>query len=192
MGGKVMATRNEALYPTPKLRAHRPRTDALQPANGDVQEETYTEDLPKRRGLLSIYWKHIVAGMCITLGFYLLMTRLVLPFIVQTQQQWNYGYSRVSDFDFNVGHGGTSHFITQYYRNQIVIIEMPVDHPERSKIYAVYESVQGDINQHVVTLTTAYVSRNAVQGKPDVIVSVSGFAVPIVLYNTGDSFRTGE
>jgi hypothetical protein len=187
-----MAARNDALFPTPKLRAHRPRTDALQPANGDVQEAAYTEDVPKRQSLLSIYWKHIVAGMCISLGFYLLMTRLVLPFVIQTQEQWNYGYSRVSVTDLNVGHGGMSHFIAQYYKSQIVVIEMPVDHPEQSKIYALSETVEGDTSQHVITLTTAYVRRNAVPGKPDLVVSVSGFAIPVVLYNTGDSFKTGE
>jgi hypothetical protein len=185
--------KNNALYPTPTLRAHRPRTsDALQTPNGDEQEEAYTEDLPKRQGLLARYWKHIVAGMCISLGFYLLMTRLVLPFVLQTQEHWNYGYSRVSVTDLNVGHGGMSHFIAQYYKNQIVVIEMPVDHPEQSKIYTLSETVEGDSSQHVITLSTAYVRHNAVPGKPDLIVSVSGFAVPVVLYNTGDSFKTGE
>jgi hypothetical protein len=130
--------------------------------------------------------------MSIMLGFYLLMTRLVLPFVVSTQEHWNYGYSRVSVYDLNVGHGGMSHFVTQYHKNQVVIIEMPVDQPEQSKIYAVSETVAGDTSQHVVSLTTAYVSRYAIQGKPDLVASVSGFAIPVVLYNTGDSFRTGE
>jgi hypothetical protein len=187
-----MPTRNEALFPTPKLRAHRPRTDALQSPPGDVQEDVYTDDLPKRPGLLATHWKHLVAGTCLMLGFYLLMTRLVLPFVINTQEHWNYGYSRVSVYDLNVGHGGVSHFVAQYYKNQVVIIEMPVDHLDRSKIYAVSEMTVGDTSQHVVTLTTAYIRRHAVQGKPDLIASVSGFAVPVVLYNTGDSFRVGE
>jgi hypothetical protein len=150
------------------------------------------EDLPKRKGLHAAYWKHVVAGMALMLGFYLLMSRIVLPVVIQTQEHWNYGYSRVSVTDLNVGHGGMSHFIAQYYKNQIVVIEMPVDHPEQSKIYALSETVEGDTGQHVITLTTAYVRRNAVPGKPDLVVSVSGFAVPVVLYNTGDSFKTGE
>jgi hypothetical protein len=63
MGGALVPTRNEALFPTPKLRAHRPRTDALQPPPGDVQDETYTtEQLPKRPGLLALYWKYLAAG----------------------------------------------------------------------------------------------------------------------------------
>jgi hypothetical protein len=187
-----VAARNDALYPIPKLRAHRPRTsDALQPES-DVQEEVVTQELAPRQGLIATYWKHVLAGMCLMLGFYLLMSRLVLPFVIQTQEHWNYGASRVSVYDLNVGHGGTSHFITQYYKNQIVVIEMPVDHPERSKIYALSETVAGDSSQHVITLTTAYVSRKAVPGRPDLVVSVSGFAVPVVLYNTGESFKTGE
>jgi hypothetical protein len=188
-----MAARKDELYPTPTLRAHRSRTsDALQQPDSDVQEEPVTQELVPRRGLFATYWKHVLAGMCLMLSFYLLMSRFVLPFIIQTQEHWNYGASRVNVVDLNVGHGGVSHFITQYYKDQIVVIEMPVDHPERSKIYALYETVEGDTSQHVITLTTAYVRRNAVPGKPDLIVSVSGFAVPVVLYNTGDSFRTGE
>jgi len=189
-----MPTRHEGLYPTPTLRAHRPRTsDALQAPPADVQDNNYvTEELPKHPDLLALYWKHLLAAACLMLGFYLLMTRLVLPFVMSTQEHWNYGYSRVSVYDLNVGHGGVSHFVAQYYKNQIVIIEMPVDHPDQSKIYAVSETVAGDTSQHIVTLSTAYVSRHAVQGKPDLIASVSGFAIPVVLYNTGDSFRTGE
>jgi hypothetical protein len=186
-----MKTKSE-LYPTPTLRAHRPRTsDAVQPLDADEQE-VVTQDLPRRRGLLATYWPHILTGMGLMLGFYLLMSRLVLPFVVNTQQQWNYGYSRITEYDLNVGHHGTSHFVAQYYKNQIVVIEMPVDHPEQSKIYALSETVAGDTSQHIVTLTTAYVNRHAVKGKPDLIVSVSGFSVPVVLYNTGDSFRAGE
>jgi hypothetical protein len=130
--------KDNALYPTPVLRAHRPRTsDALQQPDSDVQpEEPVTQELVPRRGLLASHWHHALAGAMLFLGFYLLMTRLVLPFIVQTQEHWTYGASRVNVVDLNVGHGGTSHFITQYYKNQIVVIEMPVDHPERSKIYS--------------------------------------------------------
>jgi hypothetical protein len=175
------------------LRAHRPRTsDALQVPDSDVQEEVYTQDLPKWQGLFRRHWPHVVAGMALILGFYLLMTCLVLPFVVNTQQRWDYGYSRVSVYDFNVGHKGVSHFVAQYYKNQIVIVEIPVDHPEQSHIYSVYESVSGDNGEHVITLTTTYVNRHAIAGKPDLVVSVSGFAIPVVLYNTGDSFRTEE
>jgi len=187
-----MALRRDDLQPPKILRAHRPRTsDALQPLKADVQEDVTTQELP-HTGIMQAYWKYVVAGMCITLGFYLLLSHLVIPFVVATQEHWNYGYSRVSVTDLDVGHNGMSHFIAQYYKNQIVIVEMPINHPEESKIYAVYESVEGDTSQHVVTLTTAYVSRKDTPGKPDLIVSVSGFAVPVVLYNTGESFRTGE
>ena len=186
-----MAARKDELYPTPTLRAHRPRTsDALQQPDSDVQQEPVTQQLMPRRGIIASYWPHALAGAMLFLGFYLLMTRLVLPFIIKTQEHWNYGASRVNVVDLDVGHGGTSHFITQYYKNQIVVIEMPVDHPERSKIYALSETVEGDSSQHVITLSTAYIRRNAVPGKPDLIVSVSGSAVPVVLYNTGDSFTT--
>jgi hypothetical protein len=187
-----MALRRDDLQPPKILRAHRPRTsDALQQPDSDAQQEPITQELVPRRDLIATHWHHLLAGIMLFLGFYLILSRLVLPFIVQTQEHWNYGYSRVSVVDLNVGHGGTSHFITQYYKNQIVVIEIPVDHPERSKIYSLSETVAGNSSQHVITLTAAYVRRNGVPGKPDLVVSVSGFAVPVVLYNTGDSFSTG-
>jgi hypothetical protein len=187
-----MAARNDALYPVPKLRAHRSRTsDAVQPIDADEQE-VVTQELSKQQGLLASYWKYLVAGMCLMFGFYLLMTQLILPFVSNTQQQWNYGSSRITEYDLNVGHGGISHFVAQYYHKQVVIIEMPVDRPEQSKIYAVSETIAEDSSQHIITLSIAYVRRNPIAGKPDLVVSVSGFALPVVLYNTGDSFRVGE
>jgi hypothetical protein len=175
------------------LRAHRPRTsDAVQPPDGDAQDEAYTQDLPKRHGLLTRHGKHLIAGMVLMLGFYLLLSRLIIPFVVNTQQHWEYGYSRVSVYDFNVGHHGISHFVAQYYKKQIVVVEIPVDNPNQSHIYAASETVEGDTGEHVITLSTAYVSRHPIAGKPDLIVSVSGFAIPVVLYNTGESFQVGE
>jgi hypothetical protein len=187
-----MALRKDELLPPKILRAHRPRTsDAVQVPDSDVQPEAYTEPLPKRPGLLAAYWRYLLAGACLMLGFYLLMSRIVLPFVVAAQEHWNYGASRVSVYDLNVGHGGVSHFITEYYRNQIIVIEMPVSDPGKSHIYALAESLAGNSSQHVVSLSTAYVSHSAQPGKPDLLVSVSGAAIPLVLYNTGDAFKSG-
>jgi hypothetical protein len=187
-----MPTRNEALFQPPKLRAHRPRTsDAVQVPTDDIQPDAYTEPLPKRPGLLAAYWRYLLAGACLMLGFYLLMSRIVLPFVVDTQERWNYGASRVSVYDLNVGHDGISHFITEYYRNQIIVIEMPVNDTGKSHIYVLAESLAGDSGQHVVSLSTAYIRRSATPGKPDLLVSVSGTAIPLVLYNTGDAFKAG-
>jgi hypothetical protein len=185
-----MPTRNEALYPTPKLRAHRPRTDALQPPPGDLQEDVYTDDVSKRQSLLAAHWHHLLAGAALFLGFYLLLSRIILPFIVDTTAHWDYGAARISHYDLDVGHGGTSHFITEYYRNQAIVIEMPLHDPGHSHIYALAESLAGNDSQRVVSLTPAYVSHSAVRGKPDLLVSVSGSAIPRVLYNTGNGFRT--
>jgi hypothetical protein len=68
---------------------------------------------------------------------------------------------------------------------------MPVRDPNHSHIYALAESLAGDSNQHVVSLTTAYINHSAAPGKPDLLVSVSGAAIPLVLYNTGDAFKAG-
>jgi hypothetical protein len=187
-----MALRKDSLQPPKILRAHRPRTsDAVQVPADDTPPQAYTEPLPKRPGLLAAYWRFLLAGACLMLGCYLLMSRIILPFVVDTREHWNYGASRVSVYDLNVGHGGVSHFITEYYRNQIIVIEMPVNDPGKSHIYALAESLAGNSSQHVVSLSTAYISHRAQPGKPDLLVNVSGAAIPLVLYNTGDAFKEG-
>ncbi|SRR6266487_459754 len=186
-----MALRKDDLQPPKILRAHRPRTsDAVQVPTDDVQTEVYAEPLPKRPGLVAAYWRYLLAGACLMLGFYLLMSRIVLPFVSDTEEHWNYGASRVSVYDLNVGHGGVSHFITEYYKGQAIVIEMPVSDPGHSRIYALAEALTGDNSQRVVSLTPAYISHSDVRGKPDLLVSVSGSAIPLVLYNTGSGFRT--
>ena len=185
-----MPAKNEALFPTPKLRAHRPKTDASQPPPGDVQEDVYTEDVPRHQSLLAAHWHHLLTGALLFLGFYLLLSRIVLPFVIDTTAHWDYGSARISHYDLNVGHGGVSHFITEYYRNQAIVIEMPVSDPGHSHIYALAEALTGDNSQRVVSLMPAYVSHSDVRGKPDLLISVSGSAIPLVLYNTGNSFRT--
>ncbi len=187
-----MALRKDDLQPPKILRAHRPRTsDAVQVPTDDTPLEAYTEPLPKHRGPLAAYWRYLLAGACLVLGFYLLMSLIILPFVVDTEEHWNYGASRVSVYDLNVGHGGVSHFITEYYHNHIIVIEMPVNDPGKSHIYALAESLAGDSSQHVVSLTIAYINHSATPGKPDLLVSVSGAAIPLVLYNTGDAFKAG-
>lgn len=37
--------------------------------------------------------------------------------------RYHYGTAQIYQADLNVGHGGTSHFLTQYYHDEMVVIE---------------------------------------------------------------------
>ncbi len=128
-------------------------------------------------------------GMVAMLAVWLAFQLVIFPFAADTSQHWNYGNSRLSQFDLNVGHDGTSHFIAQYWHQEVIIIEFPAGSAAHAKTYVTPLLIQDDTGkQHSVSLSTAYVNRHTLVGKPDLIVSVSGVTPPIVLYNTGNGF----
>ncbi|HEU5380258.1 MAG TPA: hypothetical protein VFV38_32950 [Ktedonobacteraceae bacterium] len=123
-----------------------------------------------------------------TIGFslvfvgYLLLSFLLLPVIGNAYNQVQYGSGRISNFDFNVGHGGTSHFIAQMYRQQVIVVE--IDEPEYKGTVYTFSVDQMD-NGKVVSIIMQDVNHD---GKPDLIVSVEGDIFSMVLYNTGTIF----
>jgi hypothetical protein len=187
-----MAVRKSDLHPPPILRAHRPKpADTLTPIQADAQE-TVTEDVVVHPSWLRRNLLYIGVGMFCMVVLWMIGTMVVIPFIYNTNAHWNCGEARICQYDLDVGHGGTSHFITQYYRNQVIIIEAAHNDYVHTHIYVAEIFVKGDNTQHVIDLKTMYVNKHATSGKPDLVVSVSGFAVPIVLYNTGTQFSTEQ
>jgi hypothetical protein len=171
------------------LRAHRQSTMVEEPP-----QEVITEDIPRRRfffaRLLHVHTLQVLSGMMLALVLYLFITSVALPTVNETAAHWNYGQARLSQYDFNVGHGGTSHFLAQYWNHELLIIEIPHNDISHAKVYSASMTLLNDETQEarVVTLQTAYLRPNAAQGYPDLEASVSGFSLPIVFYNTGDSF----
>lgn len=177
------------------LRAHRPmHPDAQfqqQPHAADVQEQFVdTEDLPEQPTWLQKHLHQIGFGMLLMLVGYCLASWYIVPFVNQTLDQWHCGENRICQYDLDVGHGGTSHFITQYWNNQVIVIEFPNDDPVKTKLYSQQVTITEDTSQHLVTLTTATINKHPFPGKPDLVANVSGFAVPVIFYNTGKGFST--
>ena len=100
--------------------------------------------------------------------------------------QWYYGDARVTQLDADVGHGGTSHFIAEYYNNSVIIVELPVRNPQQFHAY----TLGGFTGASKLVVTLGVMDMNH-DGKPDLLVSVEGTAIQTVLFNTGDSFRMG-
>ncbi len=190
-----MLVQHNDFNPPKVLRAHRPKppdTEASGVPDADVQpgSQVVTEDVPPQKSWRKHHAVPFGIGMLLMLALWYVGVTYVLPFATQAREHWNCGENRICHYDFNVGHNGTSHFITEYWQNQVIVIEIPQGHPENTKLYTQTVFAAGDTSPRLVTLTIAYLSRHAVQGKPDLIANVSGFALPVVFYNTGDSFNT--
>ncbi len=190
-----MATRKADLNPPKVLRAHRPRhADTQQPLRADVQEYYVdTEDLPRPPTWLQQHLFHIGLGMLLMLVLFYAGTTYVVPFVQNTLNRWNCGANLICQYDLDVGHGGTSHFMTEYWQNRVIVIEFANNDPSKAKICMQNLIVSGDATgKHLVSLQTAYLSRYPKKGKPDLVASVSGVALPVIFYNTGNSFSTEE
>src|SRR5579885_3043338 len=190
-----MAVRQKDLKSPIPLRAHRPRhADTQTPLPADVQEsyQVVTEDLPKHTHWIRQNLHYFGFGMLLMLALWYAGTSYVVPFVQEKIDHWNCGAPPgICQFDLNVGHGGTTHFLTQYWHSQVILIETPLTDPGKTKVYSAPVSViGGDSSQRIVTLTTAYIARHPQKGKPDIVASVTGFSLPIIFYNTGNGFST--
>jgi hypothetical protein len=179
---------------TPPLRAHR-RDKRVSEVTTQIQKppvkEKVTEDL-KRPSWFKQNGKYLGFGMLVMTILYIVMVAYIYPAYVYTTTRWDYGQAKITHFDLNVGHNGTSHFIAEYWNNQAVVIEFPQNHPEQAKSYALRMSSDGAYQPRIVTLHLAYINAHGKPGYPDLAVQVEGFALPGVLYNTGDGFSTEQ
>ncbi len=88
-----------------------------------TQRQTETVPAPKpprkRRSILPVG-----IGMFIVVGTLLIFQHVIAPSYVWASDQWHYGDARMTQLDANVGHGGTSHFIAEYYHGSVIILEL--------------------------------------------------------------------
>lgn len=170
------------------LRTHR------QSRMEEPPQEAITEDIPRRRfflaRLLHGHYVQVAVGMAAMAVLYLFITAVAIPTVDDTTAHWDYGQARLSQYDLNVGHGGVSHFLAQYWHQELLIIEIPHGDVSKAKVYSEHLTITNEDAQQarVVTLQTAYLRPNAIQGYPDLEATISGVTLPFVFYNTGDSF----
>jgi hypothetical protein len=130
----------------------------------------------------------MLLGVLIVIALAVVIQQVILPAVNWTQDQWNYGNSRITQLDANVGHGGESHFIALYSKGEIVVMEMSIDHPNHYQVYTLtgMVSVTGT---PVILLSVEDLKHD---GKLDLIVQVKGSSFQMVLYNAGTGFSTNE
>jgi hypothetical protein len=114
---------------------------------------------------------------------YLLLTMIVLPWITAVQNHWNYGDKLISVTSGNVGHGGTSMFVSfEGKGNQVIVIEIV------GNKFKVYNGpiISGTDNRVVVTVELADINGD---GKLDAVVHIAGEDGQFALINTGTDFK---
>ena len=144
-----------------------------------------TDDLAINRPKHTKGWVAFWLAAFGTLALLLFICNVVLPWWQGIQDHWQYGSARITQFDANVGHGGTSHFVAEYYHQQVLVIEMPQADLHNYHVY-VLTGISTDTDTLVVQLAT---ERNA-DGRLDLIVTVQGMSLGWRLHNTGSAFTT--
>lgn len=139
------------------------------------------------RGIFA-HWLPLAFGFILVVGIYLGYQQWVAPTWSNLQAQWHTGDGRIVQVDADVGHGGTSHFIAQYYNGYIVVLEMPLNSPTHIRSYSVLALSQNG-SRPDLTLTVEDVNHD---GKPDLVIQEGSSEMAIILYNTGTAFASTE
>jgi hypothetical protein len=95
-----------------------------------------------------------------------------------------YGAPRTYQMDANVGHQGTSHFIVENLRGDIIIMELHPSDLAETKVYQGPTYSGPGTDDFVATVSFEDVNGD---GKPDMVIAVNNQR--FVLINTGTAFR---
>ncbi len=195
---KLSQTRQHAMLLPPPLKlstnsqptAQQTNPPAAHPLPPASQPAPNSEHLPRRRfrRLLSKPMGFMLLGVLIVVALMAVVQKGLLPAWGWSQDQWHYGDARITQMDADVGHGGMSHFIATYSKGDIVIIEIPLDHPNPYHVYTLTGMVSTS-GTPVILLSVQDVNHD---GKPDLIVQTEGGDMSWVLYNTGTTFSMSE
>lgn len=140
------------------------------------------------RGMLA-HWLPLAFGACLLIGLYAGYQQWVAPAWRNVQAQWHTGDGRITQLDVDVGHGGMSHFLAQYYDGHIMVIEIQLRNPTHIMTYTVPALMPNAGKPQDLTLSTQDVNHD---GRPDLVIQEGNSSVATVLYNTGSGFTSSE
>jgi hypothetical protein len=138
------------------------------------------------RGIFA-HWYFLGLGALAFIGVFTGIQKLVIPALNNLQDQWHYGDSRIVQLDANVGHGGMSHFLAQWYHRRILVIEIPANNPHAIHTY----SLEPLTTNGEGTIKLIVEDENH-DGRPDLVIQIDDNPMAIILYNTGTAFTTGS
>jgi hypothetical protein len=129
----------------------------------------------------------VLLGMAIMLMLYLLSVNVVLPWVIDKIDHWTTGQARIWQCDLNVGHAGSSHFLTQYYQDRVLVVEVSNSNPTIVHTYVIpAQFVTPPLAPPIITLAVQDINGDHL---PDLLVHIEGVASPIPLYNNGHAFQ---
>lgn len=183
-----------ALPLSPTQRAHQSADRQTAPAKNAAPAQRASQPAPvqkttissRRFSLRSKFY--ILLGVLIFVSLWLIWYQVLIPTFGWFSDQWHYGDTRITQLDANVGHGGTSHFLAEYYQGEIVVMEISLSHPTDYHVYTLTGMI-GATNTPVIVLSVQDINHD---GKPDLIIQVEGTSYESVLYNTGAAFSENE
>jgi len=129
-------------------------------------------------------WAILITTMIIMLSIVITWTTFVVPWWSDVQDQWQYGSSRITQMDADVGHGGECHFIAEYYKGAIVVIEIPFSSVNNTHTYTI-PGIAGNSSTPIILLST---TKDTQSGRLDLVIQVEGTNFQTVLFNTGSAF----
>ncbi|MBO0792054.1 MAG: hypothetical protein J2P36_14055 [Ktedonobacteraceae bacterium] len=150
----------------------------------DIKPVTHME--PIRQHWL--FW--VGSGMLLLALGWGFIAGMIIPLVSSIADHFHYGDHQITQTDLDVGHGGISHFLTEYFNGEIIVIEWVSD--QQPHIY--HLRAQSSDPSIRIDLVPAYIGRHTQPGHPDLKLIPNGRddgAVP-VLYNTGHTFQTTE
>jgi hypothetical protein len=182
-------TRYQCPYPPDTLPDGIPYVGKMRQKRSHVERHTEppVRPAPRRRlrhGVVAL----VLVGVLVALGCIIIWQQAVIPAFQGLQDQWHYGDSHLTQMDANVGHGGVSHFLAEYYQGAIVVVEIPEKNFKNANIYTLTNMI-GASSDTVILLST---EPGKIPGKPDLLIQVQGSSISIVLYNTGTAFQRSE
>src|SRR5581483_2621227 len=149
--------------------------------------------ISRRNGLLRRIVRHLLGrwfllgcGGLLVLSLYLAYMKVWVPVWTFTSQHWQYGDAQIVQCDANVGHGGMSHFLAQWYHGSILLVEISEENPHAIHAYKLTPFTK---HEGLLRLIVSDVNRD---DKPDLLIQVDGDPVVLVLYNTGTGFTESE
>src|SRR5579859_8148796 len=152
----------QSTWPPPKVqRKSRPRTQPQSPDVFHAHERYQADVLPRqtddlarpahRSGWFKRHSVQIGAGMLFMLALVIFGITTVIPFVTEKIDHWNCGAPPgICQYDIDVGHGGTSHFMTQYWHSEAIVIELRMGKPEKTTVYALPLLLSGDSANRLV------------------------------------------
>lgn len=133
------------------------------------------------------HWFALTVAVLLVVSLVWVLQSWILPTWNGLQDQWHTGDGRITQFDAGVGHGGTSHFLAEFYKGQVFVVEFPGESAKHAHVYGLPVAESVALAHPVLTLSVRDMNHD---GQLDLLIQIEGDDIGHVLYNNGAAFQT--